>query len=108
MNVVTQEMYGFFNKELVESYRHDQDHSSGHKGHDHRFFGPWLVLWEGGQAPAGLQVSSTGKFVRRPSGERFNPKFTVKTVKHPARVMVWGCSSAAGREMLPFLDKTSP
>ena len=29
--------------------------------------------------------------VRRPSGTRFDPKFTRKTVKHPPGVMVWGC-----------------
>ena len=51
------------------------------------------------------QIRSTGKFVRRPSGERFNPKFTVKTVKHPASVMVWGCFCAAGRGRLSFLEK---
>jgi transposase len=31
---------------------------------------------------------------RRPVGsDRFDPKFTKNTVKHPAKVMVWGCFS---------------
>jgi hypothetical protein len=33
--------------------------------------------------------------VRRPSGSnRYDTKYTAKTVKHPASVMVWGCFSA--------------
>ena len=35
---------------------------------------------------------------RRPVGsDRFDPRFTMKTVKHPAKVMVWGCFSWQGR-----------
>ena len=44
--------------------------------------------------------------VRRPSGTRFDPRFTRKTVKHPAGVMVWGCfSGLKGRGGLFFLPK---
>ena len=45
--------------------------------------------------------------VRRPSTvSRFNPKFTVKTVKHPASVMVWGAfSENMGRPGLYVLPK---
>ncbi len=40
-------------------------------------------------------VRNIRKKVRRPSGSnRFDMKYTAKTVKHPASVMVWGCFSA--------------
>ena len=43
--------------------------------------------------------------VRRARGSnRFDPKFTSKTVKHPPKVMVWGCFSAKGRGTLDFLE----
>ena len=43
---------------------------------------------------------------RRPQGsDRFSPQFTRKTVKHPAKVMVWGCFSWRGRGALEFLKK---
>lgn len=35
--------------------------------------------------------------VRRPSGERYNQKYTIGTVKHPKTVMFWGAISARGR-----------
>ena len=45
--------------------------------------------------------------VRRPvNSNRYDPRFTVKTVKHPAQVMVWGCFTGAnGRGGLYFLPK---
>ena len=44
--------------------------------------------------------------VRRARGSnRFDPKFTSKTVKHPPIVMVWGCFSAKGCDRLDFLEK---
>ena len=43
---------------------------------------------------------------RRPVGsDRFDPLFTKKTVKHPAKVMVWACFSWKGRGAIDFLDK---
>ena len=36
-----------------------------------------------------LTLSETG-------GQRFSPKFTIKTVKHPPKLIVWGCILAAG------------
>ncbi len=47
--------------------------------------------------------------VRRPiSSNRFNSKFTVKTVKHPISVMVWGCfSGSGGHGGLYFLPKNT-
>ena len=41
--------------------------------------------------------------VRRPPGDRFVDRYTVKTVKHSASVMVWGCFSSVGRGGLFFL-----
>ena len=43
---------------------------------------------------------------RRPVGsDRFDPLFTRKTVKHPAKVMVWASFSWKGRGALEFLSK---
>ena len=52
------------------------------------------------------QVRSTGyNYVRRPVGERLNPKFTIKTVKHPPTLMVWGGITAKGRCGLHIFPK---
>lgn len=52
------------------------------------------------------QVRGTGyNYVRRPSGERLNPKYTLKTVKHPPSVMVWGAITAKGRCGIKIFDK---
>ena len=52
------------------------------------------------------QLRNVHQLVRRPVGQRFNPKFTVKTVKHPPSVMVWGCfDGKVGRGRLEFLAK---
>ena len=40
------------------------------------------------------------------SEERFNPKFTIKTVKHPLSVMVFGCfDGKVGRGRLEILKE---
>jgi transposase len=44
-------------------------------------------------------------FVRRPPNMRYNPQFTVPTVKHPVSVMLWGAFSAKGRGPLYILPK---
>ena len=55
----------------------------------------WFKLWQAGRFAR----------VRRPRGsDRFDPKFTVKTIKFPKKQMVWGCFSWAGRGKLAFLD----
>jgi hypothetical protein len=42
-------------------------------------------------------IRSASTKVRRPVGSnRYDPRYTVKTVKHPAQVMVWGCFTGAG------------
>ena len=44
--------------------------------------------------------------VRRPVGSnRYASEFTRKTVKHPDKIMVWGCFSIKGRGGLYFLPK---
>jgi transposase len=52
-------------------------------------------------------LRSTRSRVRRPTGSnRFDSRYTVKTVKHPDSVMVWACfSGAVGRGGLFFLPK---
>ena len=34
--------------------------------------------------------STRRKLVRRPFGQRFNEKYTCKTVRHPFTILVWG------------------
>ena len=42
-------------------------------------------------------VRGTSKTIHRPSGsDRYDPKFTVKTVNHSSQVMVWGLSARKG------------
>ena len=50
-------------------------------------------------------IRSASTKVRRPlKSNRYDPRYTVKTVKHPAQVMVWGCFTGAnGRGGLYFL-----
>jgi hypothetical protein len=50
-------------------------------------------------------VRATRKRVRRPVGSnRFNSRYTVKTVKHPASLMAWACFSGSyGRGGIFFL-----
>jgi transposase len=52
-------------------------------------------------------LRATRSRVRRPTGsDRFDSRYTVKTVKHPDSVMVWGCFAGnGGREGLYFLPK---
>ncbi len=51
-----------------------------------------------------LRFGSKEPRCRRPRGsDRFAPEFTRKTVKHPVKVMVWGCFSWKRRGGLEFL-----
>lgn len=52
-------------------------------------------------------VRGASKVVRRPSTvSRYDPQYTVKTIKHPDSVMIWGCfSGEKGRGGLYFLPK---
>ena len=52
------------------------------------------------------QVRNCGSnYIRRPSGKRYDPRFTIKTVKYPPSVMIWGAISAAGRAGLVVCKK---
>ena len=43
--------------------------------------------------------------VRRPIGARYNERYTVPTMKHPASIMIWGCVSSYGCGALVSLEK---
>ena len=51
------------------------------------------------------QFGSFVNLVRRPLKTRFLPKYTVATVKHSPKVMLWGCFSATGRGSLYFVPQ---
>ena len=53
------------------------------------------------------QFQGTQTKVRRPTGQRFNPKYTVSTVKAPSSVMVWGSISGYGRGALWIMPKNT-
>lgn len=42
----------------------------------------------------------TRQYVRRPTGDRLNDKYTVKKVKFPTSIMVWGAIRSDGRKVL--------
>ena len=43
---------------------------------------------------------------RDPGSDRYNPRFTIKTMKYPASLMVWGCFSRPDCRSSPdFLEK---
>ncbi len=51
-----------------------------------------------------LRFGHQGQRCRRSKGsDRFDPKFTRKTVKHPPKIMIWGAFSWRGRAGLEFL-----
>lgn len=53
-----------------------------------------------------LQFKQQHQYVRRTSGsDACDPRYTLKTLKHPPSVMVWGCFSSHGRGALHFMDK---
>lgn len=54
-----------------------------------------------------VQFSSYKGNIRRPARQRFNPRYTVSTVKNSNSVMVWGSISALGRGGLWFCPKGS-
>jgi len=53
------------------------------------------------------QFYSFCRHVRRPSGERHNPKYVIPTVKQAPKVMVWGAVSGAGRAGLWIMPKNT-
>lgn len=53
------------------------------------------------------QFHSNRPTVRRPRNQRFSPKYTVKTVRSAASVMIWGAISMDGRCGLHFIPRGS-
>ena len=51
------------------------------------------------------QFYSFSTNVRRPVGQRYNPRYTVPRVKHSPSVMIWGSISATGRGALWFMPQ---
>lgn len=52
------------------------------------------------------QVRNCGSnYLRRPKNQRYNPKFTIKTTKHPLSIMCWGAISASGRAGLSPVER---
>lgn len=51
------------------------------------------------------QFGSFTQHVRRPRFQRFNPRYTISTVKHSPKVNVWGSFSAKGRSSLYFVPQ---
>ena len=41
--------------------------------------------------------------VRRPANRRYDRRFTVSTMKHPQKIMIWGCFLAKGRGSIFFM-----
>lgn len=50
--------------------------------------------------------SDGAPYVRRRPNERFAESCTLKTVKNPASVIVWGCFSYFGIGQINFIDGT--
>ncbi len=60
-------------------------------------FEEWKKVMFSDESHFELQFDEMFSWCRRPVGsERFDPRFTQKTVKHPIKVMVWGCFSWKG------------
>ena len=49
------------------------------------------------------QFTTRNRYVRRPSGKRFDDRYTIQTMKHPPSVMIWGGMSLNGTAGLFFL-----
>jgi hypothetical protein len=74
-----------------------------------RAYGSWTVeQWKAvmfsDESHFELQLGEKSGRCRRPVGsDRYDPKFTKMSVKHPKKVMVWGCFSWKGRGGIEFL-----
>ena len=56
--------------------------------------------------PTNLQYSSSlqrHRYVRRPTGKRFDERYTTQSTKHPPSIMIWGGMSVNGTAGLFFL-----
>ena len=54
------------------------------------------------------QIRSSGyNYIRRPPNQRYNPNYTIKSVKHPPMIMFWGAITANGRAGFAPLEKNT-
>ena len=51
------------------------------------------------------QFGTRAKHIRRPVGQRYKMQYTVQTMKHPIKQMIWGAISVHGKAGLFFLPK---
>jgi transposase len=64
----------------------------------------WKMVMFSDESHFELRCGSQDRRCRRENGsDRFAPEFTFKTVKHPPKIMVWGCFSWRGRGGIEFL-----
>ncbi len=66
----------------------------------------WKAVMLSDESHFELQLGERSGRCRRPVGsDRFDPKFTKMSVKHPRKVMVWGCFSWKAMGVLSFADR---
>ena len=53
------------------------------------------------------QFSSNRPAFRRPKGQRYNPRYTVSSVRNCPSIMIWGAISCRGRGPIWFAPKNS-
>ena len=62
------------------------------------------VLWSD-EATFDVTCNRRGRIYRRPGSDPLDPRYTLKTVKHPDSLMVWGCFSGTSVGTLVVLPK---
>ena len=53
------------------------------------------------------QFHAYARHIRRPPGQRYNPRYVIPTVKQAPTTMVWACFSGRGRGALWFMPKNT-
>jgi hypothetical protein len=92
-------------KPLLTQKMKDQRLEFAHQ-YGHWSIEEWKQVMFSDESHFELRFGNQGSRCRRPVGsDRFEEKFTKKTVKHPPKVMAWGCFSWRGRGGLEFLEK---
>lgn len=64
----------------------------------------WRKVMFSDESKFNIFSSDGSPYVRRRPNERFEESCTLKTVKHPASVMVWGCFSYFGIGKMNFIE----
>lgn len=65
------------------------------------------ILWSDETKINLFGPDTTNQYVRRPAGKEFDPKYTVKTVKHGGgNIMVWGCFTYYGVGPIHWIQET--